>query len=94
MPCIIISPLSLAWLVSHPEHTLLEKPSLVLFSQQSEEKTITESGEFQPLDPSQDHLDFVDKSLRSLDALMKDGSYPRGFSHLLRRYEGTGHKSQ
>jgi hypothetical protein len=34
MPCIVMSPLSLAWLVSHPEHTLLEKPSLVLFSQQ------------------------------------------------------------
>ena len=65
MPCIIISPLSLAWLVSHPEHTLLEKPSLVLFSQQSEEETVTESGECQPLDPSQDHLDFVDKSLMS-----------------------------
>ena len=80
MPCIVISPLSLAWLVSHPEHTLLEKPSLVLFSQQSKEGTVTESGVLQSPDPSQDYLDFVDKSLMSLDALMKDGAVTPGVS--------------
>ena len=74
MPCIVISPLSLVWLVSHPEHTLLEKPSLVLFSQRSEEETVIESDKDQPLEATQDYLDFADKSLASLDALMKDGA--------------------
>jgi hypothetical protein len=96
MPCIVISPLSLARLISHPEHTLLEKPSLVLFSQQSEEETVTEPGECQPPESNQDYLDFVDKSLMSLDALMSEGwgSHPGGFSNLLRHDKGTSQKSQ
>ena len=74
MPCIIIAPLSLAWLVSHPEHSLLKKPSLVLFTTNDKEEADTNPTESQTTETSQSYLEFVDQSLVALDNLMKDGA--------------------
>jgi len=103
MTTIVISQLSLAWLVSHPECTIDQKPAVVLFSEKDPDLPIPYLDD-SIMDGSnngpstyeafvqyqkrrnvvadaryvEQHADFIDQTLRSLDNLMKDGAVRHG----------------
>jgi hypothetical protein len=106
MTTIVISQLPLAWLVSHPECTLEQKPAVVLFSQKDpdpqtpcqDDSLMNELGQIpnkyeafvrcqkhrnQINDARyvEEHAEFIDQTLLSLDNLMKDGASRHGMSN-------------
>ena len=106
MTTIVISQLSLAWLVSHPECTLDQKPAAVFFSQKDtdpqtpcqDDSLMNELGQIpnkyeafvryqkhrnQINDARyvEEHAEFNDQTLLSLDNLMKDGASRHGTSN-------------
>ena len=123
MPTIVISPLALVWLISHPDHALKDKPSIVLFQEataeslpQQEQFSMEEVAKVDHVAPNLaafmlcrnklrierddrancSHMEFIDKSLQSLDALFVDGAVRHGGGETYRLYAQTraGKKQQ